>query len=149
MSSYLNREEREAVLLLIAARSAVEIAAGMNKLKTEEEFAQVIVNCLETWTNVVLERQPEDVKHSLYKTAAESRMRIVSRQSSTAINRHIMVPVEELTRLLVGVTMDCMGCIKEGREIKRCRRRRDLLACGCVPMPETDGECGFERGTEI
>lgn len=148
--AYFNRAERENFLLLIAAKTAISIAAGMPKFKVEggAVLAQTAIDAIDAWCEMILEDYPAEVKHSLYTTARESRMRLVGRQSSEAKELHTLCPVEPLERLVGGVVMDCVGCMKEGKEIKKCQRRRDLIACGIMPKDERKNECGFERGYE-
>lgn len=152
MNNYFNRDEREVLLLLIASRVACQTAREHEKFKVydengeELEFGKTADECIGTWVDMILEAQPEDVRMSLRRTAAESRMRIVNRQSVEAREKHILAPLEAIQRLMEGVTMDCMGCMKEGKEINKCQRRRDLLACGCIPAIEEKGTCGFEKG---
>lgn len=148
--AYFNRTERESFLLLIAAKTAVGIAAGMPKFKVEggAVLAQTAIDAIDAWSELILQDYPPEVKHSLFSTAKESRMRLVGRQSSEAQELHTLCPVEPLERLVSGVVMDCIGCMKEGKQIKKCQRRRDLIACGIMPKDEEKGECGFERGYE-
>lgn len=148
--AYFNRAERETFLLLIAAKTAISIAAGMPKFKVEggAVLAQTAIDAIDLWSELILKDYPPEVKHSLFSTAKESRMRLVGRQSSEARELHTLCPVEPLERLVSGVVMDCIGCMKEGKQIKKCQRRRDLIACGIMPKDEEKGECGFERGYE-
>lgn len=147
---YMNREERELFLLLQAAKTAVSIAAKTPKFKVEggAVLAHTAIDAIDAWCEMILADYPDEVKHSLFTTAKESRMRLVGRQSSEAQVLHTLCPVEPLERLVSGVVMDCMGCMKEGKQIKKCQRRRDLIACGIMPKDEEKGECGFERGYE-
>lgn len=149
--AYFNRAERETFLLLIAAKTAISIAAGMPKFKVEggAVLAQTAIDAIDAWSELILKDYPPEVKHSLFSTAKESRMRLVGRQSSEAQELHTLCPVEPLERLVSGVVMDCIGCMKEGKQIKKCQRRRDLIACGIMPKDEEKWEwCGFERGYE-
>ena len=148
--SYLNREERELFLLLQASKTAVSIAMQQPKFKVEGGvvLAYTAIDAIDAWCELILKDYPDEVKHSLYTTAKESRMRLVGRQSSEARELHTLCPVEPLERLVRGVVMDCMGCLKEGKQINKCQRRRDLIACGIMPKDERQGECGFERGYE-
>lgn len=148
--AYFNRAERETFLLLIAAKTAISIAAGMPKFKVDggAVLAHTAIDAIDAWCEMILADYPNEVKHSLYITAKESRMRLVGRQSSEAQVLHTLCPVEPLERLVSGVVMDCMGCMKDGKQIKKCQRRRDLIACGIMPKDEEKGECGFERGYE-
>ena len=145
---YLNRAEREMFLMLQAAKTAVQIAADVPKFKVEggKVLAQTAIDTIDAWCELIIKDFPDEVKHSLYLTARESRMRIVGRQSSEAKEFHVLCPVEPLKRLVSGVVMDCAGCIKEGKEINKCSRRRDLIACGIMPERETKEICGFESG---
>ena len=147
---YLNRSEREIFLLLQASKTAVSIAAQQPKFKVDGAavLAQTAIDAIDAWCEMILADYPTEVKHSLYATAKESRMRLVGRQSSEAKELHTLCPVEPLERLVGGVVMDCVGCMKEGKEIKKCQRRRDLIACGIKPKDERKDECGFERGYE-
>lgn len=146
--SYLNREERELFLLLQASKTAVSIAAQQPKFNVEggKVLAQMAIDSIDAWCDLILKDYPDEVKHSLYTTAKESRMRLVGRQSNEARVLHTLCPVEPLERLVSGVVMDCMGCLKEGKAINKCQRRRDLIACGIMPKDEQKGECGFETG---
>lgn len=147
---YLNRSEREIFLLLQASKTVVMIAVQQPKFKVNGAvvLAQTAIDAIDAWCEMILEDYPAEVKHSLYTTARESRMRLVGRQSSEAKELHTLCPVEPLERLVGGVVMDCAGCMKEGKEIKKCQRRRDLIACGIMPKDEGKNECGFERGYE-
>lgn len=147
---YLNRGEREIFLLLQASKTAVTIAAQQPKFKVNGAavLAQTAIDAIDAWCEMILADYPAEVKHSLYTTAKESRMRLVGRQSSEAKELHTLCPVEPLERLVGGVVMDCVGCMKEGKEIKKCQRRRDLISCGIMPKDEEKNECGFERGYE-
>ena len=148
--AYFNRAERESFLLLIAAKTAISIAAKMPKFKVTggAVLAQTATDAIDAWSELVLKDYPPEIKHSLYNTAKESCMRLVGRQSIEAQELHTLCPVEPLERLVRGVVMDCMGCMKEGKQIRKCQRRRDLMACGIMPKDEKKGECGFERGYE-
>ena len=149
--NYLNRSEREIFLLLQASKTAIKIASDTPKFKVEggAVLAQTAIDAIDAWCELILDNLSADVKHSLYNTAKESRMRLVGRQSAEAKELHTLAPVEPLERLVSGVAMDCMGCMKEGKEINRCQRRRDLIACGIAPINEEEGRCGFERGIII
>ena len=145
---YFNRDEREHFLLLQAAKAALQVCTDVPKFQVEggKVMAQMAIDSIDAWCERILEPMSDEVKHSLYLTARESRMRIVSRQSNEAMHKHTLAPVEPLKRLVEGVVMDCMGCMKEGKQINKCQRRRDLIACGIVPTTEEKGQCGFEQG---
>ena len=145
---YFNREERECFLMLQASKAALQVCMKMPKFQVDGGaiMAQMAIDSIDAWCEKILEPMSDEVKHGLYTTAKESRMRIVGRQSVEAKELHTLAPVEPLNRLVSGVVMDCMGCMKEGKEINKCQRRRDLIACGIAPKTEGKGECGFESG---
>ena len=39
---------------------------------------------------------------------------------------------------------DCGFCVKEGKEIKKCQRRRDLLKCGVI-KGQMSGDCPYKE----
>lgn len=77
--AYFNRAERENFLLLIAAKTAISIAAGMPKFKVEGGvvLAQTAIDAIDLWSELILKDYPPEVRHSLFSTAKESRMRLV------------------------------------------------------------------------
>lgn len=91
---YLNRAEREMFLMLQAAKTAVQIAADVPKFKVEggKVLAQTAIDTIDAWCELIIKDFPDEVKHSLYLTARESRMRIVGRQSSEAKELHVLWP---------------------------------------------------------
>lgn len=53
-----------------------------------------------------------------------------------------IVPEEEFNRLILSPGNECCFCTKEGKEIKRCQRRKDLAGCGLAG--DDKNECPYQ-----
>ena len=53
-----------------------------------------------------------------------------------------IIPTQVFDRLMEDAIGECAFCTKQGKEVKKCQKRRDLAKCGIVT--DRAGECPYQ-----
>ena len=85
----------------------------------------------------------EDQMKGLIRYADGNEIQILPRYSPQAQTDYYTLAREPFDRLLADVIGDCAFCMKEGKEIKKCQRRRGLLECGVI-KGQMQGDCPYK-----
>lgn len=86
----------------------------------------------------------KDQMRGMLRYADDHEIQILPRHSPAAQTEFYTMAKEPFDRLLTDVITDCGFCMKEGKEIKKCQRRRDLLECGVI-KGQMQGDCPYKE----
>lgn len=137
----LTAEERNEVLSALACSA---FAGTIHKYPrkwpaTVQELARQIEElCLELGKTMIEGVDPDQCR-VMVKVAENSYIRIMPKVAAQCAPGTAWAIVERqvLERITAGSLSDCMICDKEGKQIKKCQLRRDLLACGVEARSKT------------
>lgn len=142
MGKYLNREDKQAIL------QAVAFMLHMRDMGQEKQFckyrknANMAATWAEKWVGEVLADHEEETEE-IYRLARAVEIQLAPKAAARSGREMVILPKEAIERITAAALSDCAICFKEGREVKKCRMRKDLSAAGIPPRGE--GACPFQR----
>lgn len=144
--AYANKALKRAVVCMAGIKGYAETLLEIEW----EPIEEVKPNLKEIWDNteIVLAHLcaplDEDQMDGLLRYARDHEIEILPKYSPQAQTEFYSVEKEAFDRLLTDVITDCGFCVKEGKEIKKCQRRRDLLKCGVI-KGQMSGDCPYKE----
>ena len=84
-----------------------------------------------------------DQYEGIIRFTNNSELMVYPKSSPINKNEYWKVERRELEELLQDSVSDCLLCMNDSKEIKKCRKRKLLLKCGIIPGGT--GECPFMR----
>lgn len=140
--TYLNKEQKELILSMLACGTCLQIAAD------HEMFADIGTQALKTMAERIKELCEEATKdveqgslRAMYNTADNAHIALIPKTSPKAKGEYKLCEKGALMRLVTGSMLDCGCCVLEGKEIKKCATRRDLMDCNVDFVG--NGECPY------
>jgi len=124
-----------AACMVYAEQLAGETFPGSGKAKRS---LQAMQRHAEKALAAMLEEVPPEQIPAIQRLASASTLMAMPQTSPQAQKEYYVVPTDVLERLLEDVAADCMLCAKEGKELRRCQRRRDLMEAGLIPAGTRD-----------
>lgn len=141
---YANRATKEIVVVLAGCIGYADVLAGLeyrNSKKARRSLAAMQNHASKALEAVMDGLDPEQVQ-GLIRFANGKELMCVPKYSPASKKDYYMCPVDAFDRLMGDVANACAFCDNEGKEVKRCDRRKDLLACGVVPLGSK--ECPYQ-----
>lgn len=141
--AYISKDQKEAVICLAGCvgfcqtlmRSEIPVYKNMqDKLQSVVESAQAVMDEL-------MQECDQDQVAGVLRYAENSQLTVVPKYSEVGKKDLYVVECASLERLLSDCLTDCTFCEKDAKQIKKCQRRKDLLACGMMNKGE---ECPFK-----
>lgn len=136
MSRYLNRDERTMVLSVLASAAC---AAALREEGTWGEdvtaLAAKAAEELNICAEMMVEGVEQDQMRAMLNLAENTHLSILPKQAAKAApgKEWVIVEKEVIDRITENSLFDCSICTKEGKEVKKCKLRRDLIACDIEP----------------
>lgn len=142
--TYANATDRQRIVctaacMVYADKLAEESFPGSAKAKRS---LQAVQRHAAKALAAMVEQVPADQIGGLMRLASASTLMAMPQTSPQSQKEYYVVPTEVMERLIGDVTADCMLCTKEGKDLRRCQRRRDLMEAGIIPAGER--ECPYQ-----
>ena len=140
---YLNKEQKELVLSMLACATCLQIASEHEMLDSldAEELARMGERIKE-----ICEQATKDVEQgslrAMYNTAENAHIALIPKTNPKAKGDYKLCEVGALMRLVTSSILDCGCCVLTGNEIKKCATRNDLMECN-VDFVDTNAECPY------
>lgn len=144
MADYANKATKEIVVVLAGCIGYADTLKGLefrNSKKARRSLA-AMQNHAEKALEAIMEGLDTDQVQGMLRFANSCNLMAVPKHNPAAQKECYICPVDAFDRLVLEPTGECAFCMKEGREVKRCQRRRDLAACGIAG--ETSTECPYQ-----
>ena len=143
---YFNRASREVFIMFSGFGGLCEKLIDINPVYLRPmmrnlKMARAYINKVVTG---FMEDLDKDQRDAALRYANDTELSLVPKASPKAGRDYYYVPAEVMEHLVYGCLLDCITCLKDSKEIKRCRLRRDLLQAGM--LPGGTGECPFRIG---
>lgn len=142
--SYINSQTREQIAVLAGIVKYCEAMAEdeREEFKRAKRSLQAMMRHAEKAFNAVIEDVDMDQLASIIHMAKNSQFALVPKSNPRANYDSYIIPTQVFDRLMGDVANACAFCDKQGKEVKRCDRRKDLLACGVIPWGSK--ECPYQ-----
>ena len=144
MADYANRADKEIIVVLAGCIGYADTLKGLefrNSKKARRSLA-AMQNHASKALEAVEEGLDDDQVHGLVRFANSMELKCVPKHNPEARREYYVCQAESFDRLMGDVANACAFCEKEGKEVKRCERRKDLLACGVIPWGSK--ECPYQ-----
>ncbi len=144
MRNYANRSEKEIVVVLAGCIGYADVLTGLeyrNSKKAKRSLA-AMKNHAEKALKAVMDGLDSEQVEGLIRTASGLELMCVPKHNPAAKRDYYLCPMDAFDRLMGDVANACAFCDKDGKDVKRCERRKDLLACGVVPWGSK--ECPYQ-----
>lgn len=109
-----------------------------------KDYLKNILDSAETILAAICSDLDPDQMRGLIRYAEGHEIATLPKYSPQAQTEFYSVDKEAFDRLLTDVISDCAFCVKEGKEMKKCQRRRDLLECGVI-KGQMHGDCPYKE----
>lgn len=142
--SYINSQTREQIAVLAGIVAYCEAMAEdeRDEFKRAKRSLQAMMRHAEKAFNAVVEDVDIDQLASIIHTTKNSQFALVHKSNPRANYDSYIIPTQVFDRLMADVIGECAFCTKQGKEVKKCQKRRDLAKCGIVT--DRAGECPYQ-----
>lgn len=144
MQDYANKADKEIIVVLSGCIGYADALKGLefrNSKKARRSLAAMQNHASKALDAVTEGLNPKQIE-GLIRFANGMELKCVSKHNPESEKDYYICPVDAFDRLMGDVANACAFCDKEGNEVKRCDRRKDLLACGVVPWGSK--ECPYQ-----
>ena len=144
MNDYANHATKEIIVVLAGCIGYADTLKGLdfrNSKKARRSLMAMQNHASKALEAVMDGLNPEQVE-GLIRTAKGLELKCVSKHNPESEKDYYICPVDAFDRLMGDVANACAFCDKQGKEVKRCERRKDLLDCGVIPWGEK--ECPYQ-----
>ena len=144
--AYANKALKRCVVCIAGIKGYAETLLELDWEPTNgvKKYLRVIWKCAERILAHLCADLDPDQLQGLIRYAEGHEIEILPKYSPQAQTEFYSVEKEAFDRLLTDVITDCAFCVKEGKEIKKCQRRRDLLKCGVI-KGQMQGDCPYKE----
>ena len=139
MAKYLTKDERTMVLSVLASAACAAVLEESERWPEEvRSLGAAAKEALNKCATIMVEDVEQDQMRAMYNMAENTHLSIMPKQSRHAApgKEWVVVEQEVIDRITANSLTDCMICDKEGKAVKKCKLRRDLIACGIEPRSE-------------
>ena len=142
--SYINSQTREQIAVLAGIVKYCEAMAEdeREEFKRAKRSLQAMMRHAEKAFNAVVEDVDMDQLASIIHMAKNSQFALVPKSNPRANYDSYIIPTQVFDRLMADAIGECAFCTKQGKEVKKCQKRRDLEKCGIVT--DRAGECPYQ-----
>ena len=144
MNDYANHATKEIIVVLAGCIGYADTLKGLdfrNSKKARRSLMAMQNHASKALEAVMDGLNPEQVE-GLIRTANSLELKCVTKHNPEAKKDYYICPVDVFDRLMGDVANACAFCDKQGKEVKRCERRKDLLDCGVIPWGSK--ECPYQ-----
>lgn len=144
MAKYLSKDMKQAVICLAGCVGFCETLAGVES-PTYIPLREDLNTCRDAAFRVMealLDGIPQEQILSCMRQANASELMVIPKSSPMVKKEYHVITTDVLDRLLAESISDCAFCMKEGTELNRCQRRKDLMEAGIIGRAK--GECPYK-----
>lgn len=144
MQDYANKADKEIIVVLSGCIGYADALKGLefrNSKKARRSLAAMQNHASKALESVMDGLNPKQIE-GLIRFANGMELKCVSKHNPESEKDYYICPVDAFDRLMGDVANACAFCDKEGKDVKRCQRRRDLAACGIATEKST--ECPYQ-----
>lgn len=144
MADYANRALKEIIVVLACCIDYADVLIDLNyrnRAKANRSI-KAMQNHATKALDAVMDGLDQDQVRGLIRFAKGMELKCVPKYNPEAKKDYYLCPADTFDRLMGDVANACAFCEKQGKEVKRCERRRDLLACGVIPWGSK--ECPYQ-----
>lgn len=144
MAKYLSKDEKEAILCLngCVGFCGVLIASDKPVYKAVQKDLKKCINAALRVCDALFEGIPYEQKMACARMGRASELKVIPKTNPVAKKKYHVITTDVLDRLLAESISDCAFCMKEGEELNRCQRRKDLMEAGIIGRAK--GECPYQ-----
>lgn len=144
MSKYLSRDMKQAVICLAGCVGFTEtlIEVDSPTYTPLHEDLQICHDAASRAMEALLDGVPDEQVISCMRQAKASELMVIPKSSPMVKKEYHVITTDVLDRLLAESISDCAFCMKEGEELNRCQRRKDLMEAGIIGRAK--GECPYK-----
>lgn len=138
MERYLNKNDKQMIL------QAVAFMLHMREMGQDERFgkykknANMAATWAEKWVGEILGDYGEDETEEVFRMAQAVDINLTPKAVARSEMELVILPKDAVERITASALADCNLCEKEGKEVKKCRMRKDLAAVGVGARGEAD-----------
>ena len=144
MGAYINKDLKELIITLAAVIGFGDVMVKTGRLYPEDEdAAKLMMGAATTISQHLLQGRDAEQVEALQRQAGFYEIIAVPKSSAQIGKEYYICPKEDFERLVIDYpSSPCPYCELEGKEVRKCGRRRALIRCGVVGS--TEGECPYK-----
>lgn len=144
MNDYANHATKEIIVVLAGCIGYADTLKDLEfrNSKKARRSLMAMQNHASKALEAVMDGLNREQVEGLIRTANSLELKCVTKHNPEAKKDYYICPVDVFDRLMGDVANACAFCGKQGKEVKRCERRKDLLDCGVIPWGEK--ECPYQ-----
>lgn len=149
MEEYANRALRDVVTTLAACEGFAETLSKTTYRGSKKAKRNIIAmgNQAHKALDIICEGLNKEQMGGILRFADMHYITLVPKYSPAADKTRYSITSEELALLMGDAVSECQWCDKEGKEARRCKKRKALLSIGAIGHGERD--CPFAGGIEL
>lgn len=145
LTPYANAATKQIIISLSGSKgfcqTLVESGDYRNKEKADAHL-KIALEELQLAINAVCEGLNYEQMQGVLRYANNSQLAVMP-STSQSINKEYIVSAEDMRTILQGAVSECVFCLKEGQEAKKCPIRKALLASQVVPYNTSRDDCPY------
>ena len=144
MGAYINKDLKELIITLASVIGFGDVLVKTGRLHTEDEdAAKLMMGAATTISQHLLQGRDAEQVTALQRQAGFYEIIAVPKTSARIDKEFYICPKEDFESLVIDdFSNPCPFCELEGKEVRKCGRRRALIRCGVVGS--TEGECPYK-----
>lgn len=145
MADYINRATKDIIVSLAGCAGFMDTLIGIenwrNRKKAIRSLKAALNHTLKA-LDAIREGLDTDQLEATIRTANCSYLSMIPHLSPNVGKEYYICPDDALEVLLGDALSDCAFCLLEGKQARRCKKRKALMQCGIVAK-ET-GDCPYK-----
>lgn len=144
MGAYINKDLKELIITLASVIGFGDVLVKTGRLHREDEdAAKLMMGAATTISQHLLQGRDAEQVTALQRQAGFYEIIAVPKTSARIDKEFYICPREDFESLVIDdFSNPCPFCELEGKEVRKCGRRRALIRCGVVG--NTEGECPYK-----
>lgn len=149
MEEYANRALRDVITTLAACEGFAETLSKTTYKDSKKAKRNIVAmgNQAHKALDIICEGLDKDQMRGIMRFADMHCITLVPRYSPAVDKTRYSITSEELALLMGDAVSECQWCEKEGKDVRRCKKRKALLSIGAIGMGEKD--CPYAGGIEL
>lgn len=142
---YVNRATKEIIIVLAGCKGYSDVLreCSYNNHEKALPYITAMGENANKALEIIMDGLDQDQVKGITRFADNMQLMAMPKSNPRSEYDCYVVPCDVFDRLFADVVTDCAFCVKEGKEVERCQRRRDLSKCGVVMA--SDGSCPYQR----
>lgn len=142
---YVNRATKEIIIVLAGCKGYADVLqqCSYNNHEKALPYITAMGENANKALEIIMDGLDQDQVKGITRFADNMQLMAMPKFNPRSQYDCYVVPADVFDRLFADVVTDCAFCVKEGKEVERCQRRRDLAACGVVMG--SNGSCPYQQ----